>query len=107
MRSRSPRPRLDAPGSSARNWKELLNQALTLPEKRTQLEPELYRQQITELDQKITHYLRNRIFRDDDNQRLLNGVGTQHDRGHILRFLYKPGIEPTNNRAEWDLRPAV
>ena len=87
--------------------KELLKQALTLPAKRTELEPELYQQQVTELDQKITHHLRNRILRDDDNQRLLNGVGTQHDRGHILRFLYQPGIEPTNNRAERDLRPAV
>ena len=87
--------------------KELLKQALTLPEKRTELEPKLYQQQVTELDQKITHHLRNRIFRDDDNQRLLNGVGTQHDRGHILRFLHQPGIEPTNNRAERDLRPAV
>jgi len=87
--------------------KELLKQALTLPEKRTELELELYQQQVTELDQKITHHLRNRIFRDDDNQRLLNGVGTQHDRGHILRFLHQPGIEPTNNRAERDLRPAV
>jgi transposase len=87
--------------------KELLKQALTLPEKRTGLELELYQQQVTELDQKITHHLRNRILRDDDNQRLLNGVGTQHDRGHILRFLYQSGIEPTNNRAERDLRPAV
>jgi hypothetical protein len=87
--------------------KELLKQALTLPEKRTELERELYQQQVTELDQRITHHLRNRILRDDDNQRLLNGVGTQHDRGHILRFLHQPGIEPTNNRAERDLRPAV
>jgi transposase len=101
----------EAKTGSARQFsqkrKELLKQALTLPEKRTELEPELYQQQVTELDQKITHHLRNRIFRDDDNQRLLNGVGTQHDRGHILRFLYQPGIEPTNNRAERDLRPAV
>jgi transposase len=87
--------------------KELLKQALTLPQKRTKLEAELYQQQVAELDQKITHHLRNRILRDDDNQRLLNGVGTQHDRGHILRFLHQPGIEPTNNRAERDLRPAV
>ena len=39
--------------------------------------------------------------------RLLNGIGRQHDRGHLLRFLEQPAIEPTNNRAERDLRGAV
>jgi hypothetical protein len=42
-----------------------------------------------------------------DNQRLLNGVRAQHDLGHVLRFLRVEGVEPTNNRAERDLRPAV
>jgi hypothetical protein len=37
----------------------------------------------------------------------LNGVGTQQDRGNLLRFLNDPRIEPTNNRAERALRPAV
>ncbi len=31
----------------------------------------------------------------------------QHDRGRLLRFLKEEGLEPTNNRAERDLRPAV
>ena len=87
--------------------KELLKQALTLPKRQIELGLEPYQQQVTELDRELTYHLRNRIFLDDDNQRLLNGVGTQHDRGHILRFLHRPGIEPTNNRAERDLRPAV
>jgi hypothetical protein len=43
---------------------------------------------------------RKRILRDDDNQRLLNGIGSQNDRGHLLRFLYHPGVQRTNNRAE-------
>jgi len=34
-------------------------------------------------------------------------VGTQHDQGHIPRFLFHDGVEATNNRAERDLRPAV
>ena len=87
--------------------KELLKQALTLPKRQIELGSEPYQQQVTELNRELTYHLRNRIFLDDDNQRLLNGVGTQHDRGHILRFLHRPGIEPTNNRAERDLRPAV
>ena len=41
------------------------------------------------------------------NQRLLDGIGWQNDRGQVLRFLRNPAIEPTNNRAERALRPAV
>jgi hypothetical protein len=44
---------------------------------------------------------------DRDNQRLLNGVGAQNDRGHLLRFLEQQDVGATNNRAERDLRPAV
>ena len=55
----------------------------------------------------VTHHLRPRILIDPDNQRLLNGLGRHHDRGHLLRFLEDPCIEPTNNRAERVLRPAV
>jgi len=55
----------------------------------------------------ITHHLRDRTLSDRDNQRLLNELGGHHDRGHLLRFLSDPTIEPTNNRAERALRPAV
>jgi hypothetical protein len=55
----------------------------------------------------ITYHLRPRLLTDPDNQRLLNGIGRHHDRGNLLRFLEDPRIEPTNNRAERVLRPAV
>jgi transposase len=55
----------------------------------------------------ITHHLRDRTLSDRDNQRLLNELGGHHDRGNLLRFLSDPMIEPTNNRAERALRPAV
>jgi hypothetical protein len=55
----------------------------------------------------ITHHLRNRCLTDPDNQRLLNQIGRHHDLGNLLRFLENPRIEPTNNRAERVLRPAV
>ncbi len=74
---------------------------------RSGLTPEERRTSYRELDEKLTYHLRNRILRDDDNQRLLNGIGTQHDRGRLLRFLKTEGVEPTNNRAERILRPAV
>lgn len=59
------------------------------------------------LQDALTHHLRNRCLTDPDNQRLLNQIGRHHDRGNVLRFLEDPRIEPTNNRAERVLRPAV
>ena len=55
----------------------------------------------------ITYHLRPRVLTDPDNQRLLNEIGRHHDRGNLLRFLEHPHVEPTNNRAERALRPAV
>ena len=57
--------------------------------------------------EELTYQLRNRRLRDPDNQRLLNELGWHHDRGNLVRFLDDPRIEPTNNRAERALRPAV
>jgi transposase len=59
------------------------------------------------IEQDLTYLLRPRRLRDLDNQRLLDGIGLQHDRQRILNFLYNPEVEPTNNRAERVLRPAV
>ena len=56
----------------------------------------------------LTCHLRDRRLHDQDNQRLLNGLGWHHDRGNLLRFLDEPGIvAPTNNAAERALRGAV
>lgn len=55
----------------------------------------------------LTYHLRNRCLTAPDNQRLLNQIGRHHDRGNLLRFLEDPQIEPTHNRAERVLRPAV
>jgi transposase len=87
--------------------KDLLREALKLRAARPAMEHAQYWQQVEEVKASLTHHLRNRILRDDDNQRLLNGVGTRQDRGNLLRFLDSDAIEPTNNRAERALRPAV
>ncbi len=65
------------------------------------------KQAVRDLEKRLKWYLRNRILRDNDNQRLLNGIGLQMERSRILTFLFEPGVEPTNNRAERMLRPAV
>jgi transposase len=87
--------------------KDQFRRALSLGANRKSLQREDYRKQAKALDEELTTHLKDRTLRDPDNQRLLNGVGTQHDRGNVLRFLDEEGVEPTNNRGERDLRPAV
>jgi hypothetical protein len=62
---------------------------------------------VQRLKRAITGHLRDRSLRDRDNQRLLNELGRCDDAGSLVRFLDEPAIEPTNNRAERALRPAV
>lgn len=64
-------------------------------------------EKVEDLEVRLTWHLRDRVLKDEDNQRLLTGIGEQMDRGRILTFLAVPGVEPTNNRAERMLRPAV
>ena len=59
------------------------------------------------LQEELTDQLRDRRLCDADHQRLRNELGWHHDRGNLRRFLDDPRIEPTNNRAERALRPAV
>ena len=68
---------------------------------------EAYREQGAKIRQRLDHQLRDRRLKDTDHQRLLDGIGRQHDRGRVLLFLEHPQIEPTNNRAERGLRGAV
>lgn len=60
-----------------------------------------------ELEQELTWHLGDRKLSVADNQRLLNGIGEQHDKGRVLLFLKRPEVEPTNNRAERGLRSVV
>lgn len=66
-----------------------------------------YRRRGQEIGEAITHQLRHRTLSDADNQRLLDGIGLEHDNGRLLLFLERPEVPPTNNHAERMLRPAV
>jgi hypothetical protein len=63
--------------------------------------------QAQQLKAALTYQLRDRPLKAPDNRRLLNELGWHNDRGNLLRFLDDPRLEPTNNRAERALRPAV
>jgi hypothetical protein len=84
--------------------KSLLREAIALSKVPT---GQTRSEKVEDLDIRLTWHLRERMLKDKDNQRLLNGIGEQMNRGRILTFLEVPGVEPTNNRAERMLRPAV
>jgi hypothetical protein len=87
--------------------KGLLRQALDLWHDYHQGQRSGFAARAHHLQDALTHQLRERPLKDPDNRRLLNELGWHHDRGNLLRFLDDPRIEPTNNRAERALRPAV
>jgi hypothetical protein len=87
--------------------KDMLRQSIELHHRRSDLPSADYQLQIQQIDEALTFHLRHRVLKDDDNQRLLDGIGLHQDRGNLLRFLRVEGLEPTNNRAERALRPAV
>lgn len=92
----------------ATELKSLLKQALALWRERRAGPPvEDFAKRVKQLKWDVRRHLRPRRLADPDNQRLLDGLGRCNDEGSLLRFLDDPSIEPTNNRAERALRPAV
>jgi hypothetical protein len=87
--------------------KGLLKQARRLWREQRAGKARNFQARVERIEEKITHHLCPRRLQDQDNQRLLDGIGLQHDRGNLLRFLHEPHVEPTNNRGERTLRPAV
>jgi transposase len=96
---------------SARNFglklKSILREARQLWRDQRAGKAENFQAEGERLEEQLTIHLRHRILQDADNQRLLDGIGLQHDRGRVLLFLRNPAIEPTNNRGERALRGAV
>jgi transposase len=90
-----------------RQLKGLFRQAIDLWHAYHQGQRTRFAAQAQRLKDALTHHLRDRPLKDPNNQRLLNELGWHNDRGNLLRFLDDPRIEPTNNRAERALRPAV
>lgn len=67
-----------------------------------------YTHRAQNIKQAMDRHLKPRSLDDPDNQRLLDQLGWHHAGGNLLRFLDQPEVaEPTNNRAERALRPAV
>ena len=59
--------------------KDMLRQSIELHHRRSDLPPADYQLQIQQIDDDLTFHLRHRILKDDDNQRLLDGIGLHQD----------------------------
>ncbi len=94
-------------GGIAKSLSALLRDAMDLRESYHRGEAENFAVQAERLKREVSYHLRDRPMADADSCRLQNELGWHDDRGNLLRFLDDPGIEPTKNRAERALRPAV
>jgi hypothetical protein len=91
----------------AEGTRELLRLAMGLWEKYHNGHWEEFDRWVPEMRLALNYHLRDRPLKDQDNQKLLRMLRRYHQRGDLLRFLEQPEVEPTNNRVERMLRPAV
>ena len=91
----------------AAGTKELLHLAVGLWKEYHYGDRKEFDQWAPEVRLALSYHLRDRPFKDQDNQKLLRMLRRYHQRGDLLRFLEEPLVEPTNNRVERVLRPAV
>jgi transposase len=91
----------------AERVRELLRLAMGLWEKYHYGDREEFDRWAPEVRLALSYHLRDRPLKDQDNQKLLRMLRRYHQRGDLLRFLEQPEVEPTNNRVERMLRPAV
>ena len=90
----------------AQDGTALLKTALALKKDKPSLDPADYARRAQELEESLDGLIaRKRYLQDRDNRRFARRL--HRHREHLLRFLYVDGLEPTNNLAERQLRPAV
>jgi len=90
----------------ARSTVAVLRDALQLAQDRDRLAPSTFRRKRRKIERRLDALIsEERRFTDPDNARLANRLRKQ--RAHLFTFLTLDGVEPTNNRAERMLRPAV
>jgi len=85
-------------------WKALFIAVCVLYRMRAQLPEEKFEQSRANLERRIDELLLI-IRTQPGDQKIQNRLRKQ--RPHLLGCLYEPAAEPTNNRAERSLRPAV
>jgi transposase len=91
----------------AEGTRELLRFGVRLWEEHRWGSREEFDHRVPEVRLALSYHLRERPLKDQDNQKLLRMLRRYHQREDLLRFLEQPEVEPTNNRVERKLRPAV
>ncbi len=90
----------------ARDGTALLQAALALKKDKPSLAPEAFARRAQALEERLDRLIaRKRYLTDRDNRRFARRL--HRHREHLLRFLYVDELDPTNNLAERQLRPAV
>jgi transposase len=90
----------------ARQLTALLQQAIALKAEKSHLDPFTFYQRSQVLEAQLDALIGpQRRLKDRENVRFARRLRKHRD--HLLRFLYADDLEPTNNRAERMLRPAV
>jgi hypothetical protein len=90
----------------SREVAQVLRDALALRTDKEILDPNIYTDRAAEIEAELDRLISpDRRLCDPDNLRMYNRLVKQ--RRHLFRFLYDAAVEPTNNRAERALRPAV
>ncbi len=87
-----------------RDVKKLFQDALELLQRQDEIGEEKYKQQREEIEERMNGIL-ERDITEEDNARFQKCLKKQRE--HLFRFLYREEADPTNNRAERDLRGAV
>lgn len=85
-------------------WKLLLQDVIGTWHAREALGPQAYARKVAQLTRGVDQLL-SRSPPQPEEVRFRNRLAKQRD--HLLGCLHDPAAEPTNNRAERDLRPAV
>ena len=67
--------------------KGLLREARQLWRDQRAGKAENFQAEAERVEEELTFHLRPRFLKDEDNQRLLDGIGLQNDRGRVLHFL--------------------
>jgi transposase len=84
----------------------LLKDAISLARGRDAFEADAYDRAAADLERRLDALIAEHVSdADDDGARTARHLRKHRD--HLLGFLYVPGLQPTNNDAERDLRPGV
>src|ERR1019366_7123408 len=63
--------------------KSILREARQLWRDQRAGKAEKFEAEVERIEEELTFHLRPRMLKDEDNQRLLDGIGLQHDRGRV------------------------